>query len=95
MDTVRRAGSIAGVDSSMLRVGAPAKYNMDCYSRAFFPATVDAFLALGKKEGIPCAVNMLMWVHNEMANISRYNPRVSYFEHGRPGIQVGPFLAAW
>ena len=54
------------------RVGAPRYYNMKCYKQSFLPKTVPELLKLGEKESIDCAVSMLMWVHNEGANFSRY-----------------------
>lgn len=54
-----------------MRIGAPRDYNMKCYRQSFLPKTVQEFLELGKENSIDCALNMLMWIHNEGANFTR------------------------
>ncbi len=77
------------VDRSMLRIGVPFNYNMKCYNMTSLPPTANEFVERGDKFGIDCATNMLMWIHNENANASRYNPPPgkSYPDKGRPGIE--------
>ena len=79
---------------SMLRIGAPHNYNMKCYSMAFLPPTAKDFVERGDAYGTDCATNMLMWIHNENANASRYDPPPgkSYPDKGRPGIQPECFV---
>ena len=77
---------------SMLRIGAPADYNMKCYKMAFLPPTAQDFLTRGGATETDCALNMLMWVHNENANVSRYDSKNSFPELGRPGIQPECFV---
>lgn len=79
---------------SMLRIGAPSDYNMKCYRMAFVPPTAEDLMKRGEPYGIDCATNMLMWVHNENANVSRYDPEPgkSFPELGRPGIQPECFV---
>jgi hypothetical protein len=57
----------------MLRIGAPREYNMKCYSRSFLPNSLPELLGMGDKSGIDCITNMLMWIHNEGANFTRYD----------------------
>ena len=71
----------------MARIGAPSNFNMQCYEMAFLPATVSDFVNAGQADGINCAHHMLMWIHNEQANATRYNTRNSRPLMGRPGIQ--------
>jgi hypothetical protein len=71
----------------MARIGAPSNFNMQCYEMAFLPATVSDFVNAGQADGINCAHHMLMWIHNEQANATRYNTRNSKPLMGRPGIQ--------
>ncbi len=68
-----RSGSSMDAERRMLRIGAPREYNMKCYSKSFLPKTVPDILSMGEKSGVDCVTNMLMWIHNEGANFSRFD----------------------
>jgi hypothetical protein len=68
-----RSGSSMDAERRMLRIGAPREYNMKCYSKSFLPKTVSDILSMGEKSGVDCVTNMLMWIHNEGANFSRFD----------------------
>ena len=88
------AASDVPIDTNLMRVGIPYTYNMKCYRMAFPPPTAEEFAVMGKEYGIPCGLHMLMWVHNENAEFSQYDPSglKSNPERGQPGIQPECFV---
>jgi hypothetical protein len=55
---------------------------------AFIPSSADDFATRKASDGSDCAHNMLMWMHNEEANYTRYKPSSRSFpDLGTPGIQ--------
>lgn len=84
---------VYGANGAMMRMGAPRDMNMRCYSQTFVAPTVSEFMQMGKSTtGRSCALNMLMWVKNENANFTRYDPRVSDPAYGKPGIHPECFV---
>lgn len=83
---------IFGPTGSMKRRGAGSEFNMKCYRKTFLPSAVEDFMKMGKDEAISCALNMLMWIKNENANFTRYDPKVSDPAYGKPGIQPECFI---
>lgn len=84
------------ISQAMGRIGAPANFTMKCYSLAYTPATAQSLLSAGKtKYGkqFSCTHNMLMWIHNEEANVERYGIPVANGDpsRGTPGIQLECF----
>lgn len=83
---------VYGPTGGMERLGAASDFNMKCYSKTFLPSEAKDFMKMGKADTINCALNMIMWVKNENANFTRYDPRVSEPGYGKPGIQPECFI---
>ena len=90
------SSAVAGTatTTNLLRVGAPKDFNMKCYKASLLPQDPVSFANMGSEAGINCAHDMLMWIRNEAAHFSRYDPPAgrSKPEYGTPGMHPECFL---